>query len=98
MPTHLISSYKSSNPFHDCVNYNLNYHHQEYWNFGSSLVAQQGKDLVLSLLWLGSLLWHRFNSLAQELPHAALTAKEKKNFKEYQKFTAKQRKQLRFKT
>ena len=27
----------------------------------SSLVAQQVKDLVLSLLWLRSLLWHKFN-------------------------------------
>ena len=27
-----------------------------------SLVAQQVKDWVLSLLWLGLLLWHRFNS------------------------------------
>ena len=28
---------------------------------GGSLVAQQIKDLVLSLLWLRSLLWHRFD-------------------------------------
>ena len=28
---------------------------------GSSLVAQRVKDLVLSLLCLGSLLWHRFD-------------------------------------
>ena len=27
----------------------------------NSLVAQQVKDPVLSLLWLGSLLWYRFN-------------------------------------
>ena len=28
---------------------------------GSSLVAQQAKDLPLSLLWLGLQLWHGFN-------------------------------------
>ena len=28
---------------------------------GSSLVAQQVKDLALLLLWLRSLLWHEFN-------------------------------------
>lgn len=31
---------------------------------GSSLVAQQVKALVLSLLWLGALLWVQFQSLA----------------------------------
>ena len=31
-------------------------------NLRSSLVAQQVKDLVSSLLWLRSLLWHRFDS------------------------------------
>ena len=30
-------------------------------NVGSSLVAQQIKDLVLPLQWLMSLLWHRFD-------------------------------------
>ena len=30
-------------------------------NSQSSLVAQWVKDLALSLLWLGSLLWHRFH-------------------------------------
>ena len=28
---------------------------------GSSLVAQQYKDPMFSLLWVQSLLWHRFN-------------------------------------
>ena len=41
-------------------------------------MAQGVKDLVLSLLWLGSLLWHAFNLLAQELPHATGAAKRRK--------------------
>jgi len=42
------------------------------------LVAQQVKDPVLSLLWLRSLLWDRFKSLARTLPHAAAWPKNKK--------------------
>lgn len=41
----------------------------------SCLVAQWVKDLVLSLLWLGSLLWCRFDLC----PHAEGMAKRKKN-------------------
>lgn len=33
-------------------------------------VAQQVKDPALSVLWLGSLLWHIFSLWAWELPHA----------------------------
>ena len=43
----------------------------------SSLVAQQVKDPVLSLLHLGSLLWHRLHPWPG-IPHAAGTAKKKK--------------------
>ena len=42
---------------------------------GSSLVAQQVKDLALPLLWLGSLLW---GGLAGEFPYA-LGSQKKKN-------------------
>ena len=44
-------------------------------------MAQQVQDLVLSLLWLGSLAG--VQSLAQEIPHAMSIAKKrkKKNFK-----------------
>ena len=44
----------------------------------SSLVAQQVKDLVFSLLWLGLLLWHKFSPWVWELPHASGVAKKKK--------------------
>ena len=40
-------------------------------------VVQQVEDLALSMQWFRSLLWHRFDSLAQELPHAAGAAKKK---------------------
>ena len=33
-------------------------------------MAQRVKDALLSLLWLGSLLWREFSPWAQELPHA----------------------------
>ena len=50
--------------------------------FRSSLMAQQVKDPVLPLLWLRSLLWCGFQSLAQELPRAeAMTKKKKKKKK-----------------
>ena len=39
------------------------------------LVAQQVKDLV-SLQWLGSLLWYRFDPWPWELPHAMGMAKK----------------------
>ena len=39
-------------------------------------MAQQVQDLVLSLLWLGSLAG--IHSLAQELPHAMSIAKKRK--------------------
>ena len=42
-------------------------------------MAQQVKDLALSLQWLGSLLW-QVQSLTQELPHA-LDAEKKKERK-----------------
>ena len=41
-------------------------------------MAQRVKDLVLSLQQLELLLWHRFQSLAWELPHALGVAKKKK--------------------
>ena len=41
---------------------------EKMWRYGktpgSSLVVQRVKDLVVSLLWLWSLLWHKFNSWA----------------------------------
>ena len=41
-------------------------------------MAQRVKDLVLSLLWLGSLMWPTWVlSLVQELPHAMGMAKTK---------------------
>ena len=43
---------------------------------GSSLVGQQTKDLMLSLLWLWSLPWHRFDPQPWELPHAVGAAKK----------------------
>ena len=36
------------------------------------------KDLALSLLWLGLLLWHCVQSMAWELAHAMDTAKKRK--------------------
>ena len=47
----------------------------------SSLVAQPVKDPVLSLLWLKSLMWHRFNPWPQKLLHVGGTAKKKKKKK-----------------
>ena len=41
----------------------------------SLLVAQWFKDLVVSLQWLGSLLWHGSDPLVRECPHAMGTAK-----------------------
>lgn len=56
---------------------------KEKQRFRSSLVAQQMKDLALSLLWLGSLPRRRGDPLAQELPHAACAAgKEQKEVPE----------------
>ena len=43
----------------------------------SSLVAQQVKDLVLSLQQLRSLLWCQFDLWPQELPHVMGAAKKK---------------------
>ena len=43
---------------------------------GSSLVAQRVEDLVLSLQWLGALLWHTFHPWRGDLPHAAGVAKK----------------------
>ena len=41
-------------------------------------MVQWVKDLALSLQWLGSLLWQRFDScLSWELPHALGAAKKK---------------------
>ena len=48
----------------------------------SSLVAQQAKDPVSSLLWLQSLLWQGFD-LAWKLPHAMGMAKRKKKEKKF---------------
>ena len=46
---------------------------------GSSLVAQQVKDLALLQLWHRLHLWHEWVwSLAQELPHVASVAKNNK--------------------
>ena len=42
-----------------------------------SLVVQRSKDPVLSLQWLRSLLWLRFDPWL-ELPHAVGTEKERK--------------------
>ena len=43
---------------------------------GSSLVARQVKDLALSLLWLGLLLWYGFDPWPGEVPHAKGAAKK----------------------
>ena len=40
------------------------------------------KDLELSLLWLGSLLWHRFDPWPREVLHTADTKKKKKRERE----------------
>ena len=45
----------------------------------SSLVVKWVKALALSLLWLRLLLWHRFDPLAWEPPHATNTAKKPQN-------------------
>jgi len=42
-------------------------------------VVFQVKDPVFSLQWLGSLLWHGFDSLAWGLSHVAGMAKKNKN-------------------
>ena len=50
-------------------------------------MAQQVKDALLSLLWLGSLLWREFSPWAQELPHATdmpPPQKKRKKEKKYQ--------------
>ena len=44
----------------------------------SSLVAQQVKDLALLLLWLGSLLWHKFNHWPQNFCMLRVQQKKKK--------------------
>ena len=44
----------------------------------SSLVAQWVRDPVLSLLWLESLPWHRFDPWPRELSHDEGQAKKKK--------------------
>ena len=44
---------------------------------GSSSVAQWVKDPALSLQWLGSLLWLRFDPMAWIFPHASSEAKKK---------------------
>ena len=44
----------------------------------SSLLAQWVKNSVLSLLWLGSLLWHRFDSWPRNFCMATGVAKKKK--------------------
>jgi len=49
----------------------------------SSLVAQQVKDLVLSLLWLWLLLWYRFHPWSRETQHALGVAKKKSRWKNY---------------
>ena len=54
----------------------LNVHARVY--LGSSLVAQQVKDLGWSLHRLGLPLWRRFNPWPGELPHAVGTAKQSK--------------------
>jgi len=50
------------------------------WKRGSSLAAQQVKDLALSLLWLRSLLWHRLNPWPRNfrMPQAQLKGKKKR--------------------
>ena len=48
-------------------------------------MVQQVKDLVLSLLWLRSLLWHEFNPWPQELLHDVGVAKKTKS--DYSHFT-----------
>ena len=45
---------------------------------GNSPVAQQVKNLTLSLQWLGVIAEVQVHSLAQELPHATGVAKKKK--------------------
>ena len=57
----------------------------EFW---SPSVAQWVKDPALSLLQPGSLLWHEFQSLPQELPHAMGMEKKKKKKKEKSSYTS----------
>ena len=45
---------------------------------GSSLMAQQVKDLALSLQWFGSLLWGRFDTLPRNFYMCGLSGKKKK--------------------
>ena len=52
-------------------NLHINYYNQ------SSLVAQQVKDLPLSLWQFESLLWHEFHPWPKEMPHATGAAKKK---------------------
>lgn len=57
-------------------------------NGGSSLVAQQAKDLALPLLWLGSLLWlglllcHSFHSWPGNFRMLRVWPKQNKNKKQ----------------
>ena len=46
--------------------------------FQSSPVAQWVKDPVLSLQWLGLLLWHRFDPWPGDLSHTVCTTRKKK--------------------
>ena len=46
-------------------------------------MAQQVKDLALSLLWLMSLLWYRFDLWPWELLHASAEAKNKIKINKY---------------
>ena len=43
--------------------------------------AQCIRDSALSLQWLGSLLWHRFDPWPGKFPYAADVAEKKKNMK-----------------
>ena len=48
---------------------------------GVSQVVQWVKNLVVSLLWLGSLPWQGFNPRSREFPHA-VSSTQKKNKKQ----------------
>ena len=50
-------------------------------------MAQQVKDPALPQLWHRLQLWHRFNPLTWELPHAACVTKKKKQNKTKQNKT-----------
>ena len=56
----------------------------KYLRQGSSLVAQQVKDPVLSLLWIEPHLWQGFNPWTW-IQHAEDAAKKKKKKKKKQK-------------